>query len=150
MKIARFLTFKGQKRSLYLLFCWNCLKSVTTCSVIEPAFCTIRKYFLPFHWIRQMKNVHSWLTLLFTSMWYCSKEKYVSFNLIPDVCLWTKQKHKTTFFKKTLKNKIIPLLTGHDHLLELRLLEKSARHNFIITRHRSSNNIFSCQLLESS
>ena len=39
---------------------------------------------------------------------------------------------------------------GHDHLLELRLLEKSARHDFIIARHRSSNNIFSCQLLESS
>ncbi len=39
---------------------------------------------------------------------------------------------------------------GHDHLLELRLLEKSARHGFIITRHRSCNNIFSCQLLESS
>ncbi len=37
---------------------------------------------------------------------------------------------------------------GHDHLLEIRLLEKSARHNFIIARHRSSNNIFSCQLLE--
>jgi hypothetical protein len=39
---------------------------------------------------------------------------------------------------------------GHGELLELRLLEKSARHNFIIARHRSSNNIFSCQLLESS
>ena len=39
---------------------------------------------------------------------------------------------------------------GHDHLLELRLLKKSARHDFIIARHRSSNNIFSCQLLESS
>ena len=39
---------------------------------------------------------------------------------------------------------------GHDHLLESQLLEKSARHNFIIARHRSSNNIFSCQLLESS
>jgi hypothetical protein len=39
---------------------------------------------------------------------------------------------------------------GHDHLLELRLLEKSARHDFIIARHHSSNNYFSCQLLESS
>ena len=39
---------------------------------------------------------------------------------------------------------------GHGELLELRLLEKSARHDFIIARHRSSNNIFSCQLLESS
>ncbi len=39
---------------------------------------------------------------------------------------------------------------GHDHLLEMRLLKKSARHDFIIARHRSSNNIFSCQLLESS
>ena len=37
---------------------------------------------------------------------------------------------------------------GHDHLLEIRLLKKSARHNFIIARHRSSNNIFSCQLLK--
>jgi hypothetical protein len=37
---------------------------------------------------------------------------------------------------------------GHDHLLEIRLLEKSARHDFIIARHHSSNNIFSCQLLE--
>ncbi len=40
--------------------------------------------------------------------------------------------------------------TGHGELLELRLLEKSARHDFIIARKRSSNNIFSCQLLESS
>ncbi len=40
------------------------------------------------------------------------------------------------------------LLMGHDHLLEIRLLEKSARHDFIIARHCSSNNIFSCQLLE--
>ena len=37
---------------------------------------------------------------------------------------------------------------GHDHLLKMRLLEKSARHDFIIARHCSSNNIFSCQLLE--
>jgi hypothetical protein len=42
------------------------------------------------------------------------------------------------------------IFLGHGELLELRLLEKSARHNFIIARHRSSNNIFSCQLLESS
>ena len=40
-------------------------------------------------------------------------------------------------------------LLGHDHLLEIRLLEKSARHDFIIARHRLSNNIFSCQLLDS-
>jgi hypothetical protein len=39
---------------------------------------------------------------------------------------------------------------GHGELLELRLLEKSARHNFIIARHHLSNNIFSCHLLESS
>jgi hypothetical protein len=39
---------------------------------------------------------------------------------------------------------------GHGELLELRLLEKSARHDFIIARHHSSNNIFSCHLLESS
>ena len=43
-----------------------------------------------------------------------------------------------------------PKRTGHGELLELRLLEKSARHDFIIAQHRSSNNIFSCQLLESS
>ena len=40
--------------------------------------------------------------------------------------------------------------SGHDQLLELRLLEKSAQHDFIIARQRSNNNIFSCQLLESS
>jgi hypothetical protein len=28
---------------------------------------------------------------------------------------------------------------GHGELLELRLLEKSARHDFIIARHRSSS-----------
>ena len=39
-------------------------------------------------------------------------------------------------------------MPGHDHLLEIRLLKKSARHDFIIARHHSSNNIFSCQLLE--
>jgi hypothetical protein len=37
---------------------------------------------------------------------------------------------------------------GHGELLELRLLEKSARHDFIIARQRSNNNIFSCQLLD--
>ena len=41
-------------------------------------------------------------------------------------------------------------VVGHNHLLEIRLLEKSARHDFIIARHRLSNNIFSYQLLESS
>ncbi len=46
--------------------------------------------------------------------------------------------------------KIDSLKYGTDHLLELRLLEKSAQHDIIIARHRSSNNIFSCQLLESS
>jgi hypothetical protein len=30
---------------------------------------------------------------------------------------------------------------GHGELLELRLLEKSARHDFIIARQRSNNNI---------
>ena len=40
------------------------------------------------------------------------------------------------------------LLQGHGELLELRLLEKSARHDFIIARQRSNNNIFSCQLLD--
>jgi hypothetical protein len=37
---------------------------------------------------------------------------------------------------------------GHDHLLEIRLLKKSARHNFIIARHHSSKCHFFCQLLE--
>ncbi len=32
----------------------------------------------------------------------------------------------------------------HDHLLEIRLLEKSARHDFSFARHHSSNNYFSC------
>ncbi len=50
-----------------------------------------------------------------------------------------------TFFsvravKWNAENYNIP--SGHDHLLEIRLLEKSARHDFIIARHRSSNNIF--------
>jgi hypothetical protein len=49
----------------------------------------------------------------------------------------------------TLGNEKV-ILRGHDHLLEIRLLKKSACHDFIIARHRSSNNIFSCQLLESS
>ncbi len=39
---------------------------------------------------------------------------------------------------------------GHNQLLEICLLEKSARHDFIIARQHSSNNYFSCQLLESS
>ncbi len=40
-------------------------------------------------------------------------------------------------------------LGGHDQLLEIRLLEKSARHDFIIARQHSSNNYFSCQLVDS-
>jgi hypothetical protein len=32
--------------------------------------------------------------------------------------------------------------SGHDHLLEIRLLEKSARHDFSFARHHSSNNYF--------
>jgi hypothetical protein len=39
---------------------------------------------------------------------------------------------------------------GLDHLLEIRLLEKSAQHYFNIARHHSSNIYFSCQLLECS
>jgi hypothetical protein len=38
---------------------------------------------------------------------------------------------------------------GHDHVLEIGLLKKSAQQDFIIARHRSSNNIYSCQLLDS-
>ncbi len=38
--------------------------------------------------------------------------------------------------------------TGHGELLELRLLEKSARHVFIIARQRSSNKINFGQLLD--
>jgi hypothetical protein len=45
---------------------------------------------------------------------------------------------------------IYRLNLGHGELLELRLLEKSARQDFIIAQHHSSNNIFSCHLLESS
>ncbi len=41
-------------------------------------------------------------------------------------------------------------LMGHGELLELRLLKKSAQHDFIIARHHSSNNYFSYQLLESN
>ena len=59
---------------------------------------------------------------------------------------------KLTPWSINLQPQQIPVnsYSGHDHLLELRLLEKSARHDFIIAQHRSSNNIFSCQLLESS
>jgi hypothetical protein len=59
---------------------------------------------------------------------------------------------KKVFLKQTKKVKYFVVLpqTGHDHLLELRLLEKSARHDFIIAQQRSNNNIISCQLLESS
>jgi hypothetical protein len=39
---------------------------------------------------------------------------------------------------------------GHDQLLEICLLKKSARHNFIIAQQHSSNNHFSCQLVKSS
>ncbi len=38
---------------------------------------------------------------------------------------------------------------GHDQLLKICLLKKSARHNFIIARQHSSNNYFSCQLVDS-
>jgi hypothetical protein len=39
---------------------------------------------------------------------------------------------------------------GHDHLLEIRLLEKSARHDFIIARHRSSGGeLLEMRLLDS-
>jgi len=38
---------------------------------------------------------------------------------------------------------------GHDQLLEIRLLKKSARHDFIIAQQHSSNNYFSCQLVDS-
>jgi hypothetical protein len=37
---------------------------------------------------------------------------------------------------------------GHGELLELRLLEKSARHGFIIARQRSNNNKNFGQLLD--
>ncbi len=36
---------------------------------------------------------------------------------------------------------IIKVKSGHGELLELRLLEKSARHDFIIARQRSNTNI---------
>ncbi len=45
-----------------------------------------------------------------------------------------------------LKRKLY-IFSGHGELLELRLLEKSARHDFIIARHHSSNNNISCHLL---
>ena len=41
-----------------------------------------------------------------------------------------------------LKNVLLQFqLGGHGELLKLRLLEKSARHDFIIARQRSNNNI---------
>jgi len=51
-------------------------------------------------------------------------------------------------FKIECKLNVKVKAKGHDHLLEIQLLKKSAPHNFIIARHRSSNNIFSCQLLK--
>jgi hypothetical protein len=64
-------------------------------------------------------------------------------------------KKKKNFIKKKKKKTYIYHSNrlnygGHGELLELRLLEKSARHDFIIARHHLSNNIFSCHLLESS
>jgi hypothetical protein len=56
-----------------------------------------------------------------------------------------KIKWKNIGMEKKLEN-----LMGHNHLLEIQLLKKSARHDFINAQHRLSNNIFSCQLLESS
>jgi hypothetical protein len=44
---------------------------------------------------------------------------------------------------------IFNVIWGHDQLLEIRLLEKSAQHDFIIARQHSSNNYFSCQLVNS-
>ena len=40
------------------------------------------------------------------------------------------------------------VLMGHDQLLEICLLKKSARHNFSFARHHSSKCHFFCQLLE--
>jgi hypothetical protein len=37
---------------------------------------------------------------------------------------------------------------GHDHLLKIHLLEKSAQHDFSFARHHSSKCHFFCQLLE--
>ena len=45
--------------------------------------------------------------------------------------------HNSSFF--FLSNSCHIHLPGHGELLELRLLEKSARHDFIIARHRSSS-----------
>ncbi len=39
---------------------------------------------------------------------------------------------------------------GPDQLLKICLLEKTAQHDFAFTEHHSSNNYFSCQLIESS
>ncbi len=37
------------------------------------------------------------------------------------------------------------LFTGHDQLLEIRLLKKTGQHNFSFAQHHSSNNYFFCQ-----
>ena len=37
---------------------------------------------------------------------------------------------------------------GHDHLLEIRLLKKSAQHDFSFARHHLSKCHFFCQLLK--
>jgi hypothetical protein len=59
-------------------------------------------------------------------------------------------KFLSIFIEQFFPQKEYVNILGHDHLLEIRLLKKSARHNFIIARHHSSNNYFSCQQLESS
>ena len=62
------------------------------------------------------------------------------------------QSQETNYFILSTGTRLVDEVgkSGHGELLELRLLEKSARHDFIIARQRSSNNYFSCQLVESS
>jgi hypothetical protein len=60
-----------------------------------------------------------------------------------------RRSQKYTFKEREFfENRILNELWGHNHLLEIRLLKKSAPHDFIIARHHSSNNYFFCQLLE--
>ncbi len=67
---------------------------------------------------------------------YFCRENIVTLQIFK---IWNKEK---------INGRLLECL-GHDQLLEICLLKKSARHDFIIARQHSSNNYFSCQLVDS-
>ena len=94
--------------------------------------------FLPSHVIPDLLAPESWVIPMYYSIQLTSTKNTWRVTLVS--C------SVATPVKANINPQVVNL--GHNHLLEIWLLEKSARHNFIIARHRSSNNIFSCQLLE--